>query len=273
MTSLYCVFGHPIGHSRSPFIHQAFATSLGIDLRYEKREVPLDQFANYIASFKAEGGKGANITVPFKQEALALAQHVTPRARMAGAVNTLLFEASGGVVGDNTDGAGLLNDLRRLGVKLKEARIAILGAGGAVRGVIGPLLDAEPRSITIANRTLSRAESLIGDWAGEARLSATSPDHLIGEFDLIINGTSASLNNELPAIGDAKLKGNGWAYDMVYAAEPTPFMQWASSQGAHAADGLGMLVEQAAESFTLWEGVRPAVEPVLEALRADIRHS
>jgi len=271
VTSLYCVFGHPIGHSRSPFIHQAFAKSLGIDLRYEKRDVPLDQFADYIASFQTEGGKGANITVPFKQKALALAQHVTSRARMAGAVNTLLFKESGEVVGDNTDGAGLLNDLRRLGVELKEARIAILGAGGAVRGVIAPLLDAEPNSITIANRTLSRAQSLIDDWAGESRLSATSPDQLTGEFDLIINGTSASLSNTLPTTGEAKLRDDGWAYDMVYAAEATPFMQWAFTQGAHAADGLGMLVEQAAESFSLWEGIRPAVEPVLEALRKDIR--
>lgn len=270
MSMLYCLFGHPVKHSRSPEIHHAFAQQCQLALTYEKREAPLDGFADSVASFLKEGGLGANVTVPFKQEAMALADELSAEARRAGAVNTLKLTAEGRLYGHNTDGIGLVVDLERLGVPLKDARIAILGAGGAVRGVLKPLLDQKPASLVIANRTLEKAEALAADFSDEGAITAVAPDDLEGKFDLVINGTSTSLSGALPVIGQARLAHAGWGYDMVYSREPTPFMRWASDQGGNSADGLGMLVGQARESFALWTGKTPDATPVLEMLRGTL---
>lgn len=270
MSLLYCVFGHPIHHSRSPEIHLAFARQFGLDLRYEKREAPLDGFADNVAAFLAEGGSGANVTVPFKQEAFKLAHQVSDRAKRAGAINTLKRADGGALYGDNTDGEGLVSDLKRLGINLEGANIAILGAGGAVRGVLAPLLAQQPQRVVIANRTVERGEQLASEFADMGTIEAVAPDALDESFDLVINGTSASLSDELPALGNVSLAANGWGYDMVYAAKPTEFMRWASEQGGHSADGLGMLVGQAAESFRVWLGKSPDPEPVLAQLRQQL---
>ncbi|MGJ8523845.1 Shikimate dehydrogenase (NADP(+)) [Carnimonas sp. R-84981] len=270
MSLLYCVFGHPIHHSRSPDIHLAFARQFGLDLRYEKREAPLDGFAESVAAFIAEGGSGANVTVPFKQQALTLAGQVSDRARRAGAINTLKRTDAGDLYGDNTDGEGLVSDLKRLGIEPAGANIAILGAGGAVRGVLAPLLAQQPKRLVIANRTVARGEQLAQEFSDLGAIEAVAPDALSDAFDLVINGTSASLSDELPALGNVSLAANGWGYDMVYAAAPTAFMRWASEQGGNSADGLGMLVGQAAESFYVWLGKRPDPEPVLLQLRKQL---
>ena len=271
----YAVIGNPIAHSKSPQIHAAFARQTGQALSYEALLAPVDGFAQTVADFRARGGRGLNVTVPFKLEAFALAERHTPRAQAAGAVNTLAFDADG-VLGDNTDGAGLVRDLTaNLDFALAGRRILLLGAGGATRGVLLPLLDSRPARLTIANRTVAKAEALAALFAaraGDCVLDACGFDALAGRrFDLVINATAASLADELPPLPPGLYAEGALAYDMMYARAPTRFMRAALADGAaRVADGLGMLVEQAAESFTLWRGVRPDSSPVLAALRRQL---
>lgn len=266
----YCVFGNPINQSRSPFIHQSFAKTTNQTLDYTTCLVELDAFSEAVNDFIAKEGKGANVTVPFKEQALALADELSDRARLAGAVNTLTFR-EGKIYGDNTDGEGLVQDLLRNEVQLQNSRILLLGAGGAAKGVILPLLAQNPQTITIANRTLSKAETLIEQFK-EAKLIACGFEQTAEqEYDIIINATSASLSGKLPAISASIIKKETVCYDMVYGKSLTPFLIWAEQQGAvHIIDGLGMLVGQAAESFDTWRGIKPAVEPVLKALRTSL---
>lgn len=277
MMDRYAVVGHPVAHSKSPQIHQAFARQTGQTLRYETLLAPLDGFVATVAQFGDEGGRGLNVTVPFKVEAHALADRLSPRAAAAGAVNTLAFEP-GGVLGDNTDGAGLVRDLTcNLAFPLKNMRILLLGAGGAARGAILPLLVESPARLIIANRSVARAEALVqqlGDRAGDAVFHASGFEELAGQaFDIVINATSASLSDQVPALPAGVYAHGALAYDMMYGRGDTAFMSAARAQGAeHVADGLGMLVEQAAESFVLWRGVRPQTAPVLAALRRQIAH-
>ncbi len=269
MTDRYCVFGHPVGHSKSPQIHAAFAAQTGQALSYQATEAPLDDFAGAWHAFAAAGGRGANVTVPFKEQAWRLADVLSPRARRAGAVNTLSLDAAGKLHGDTTDGVGLVNDLRAHAAPLEGARVLVLGAGGAVRGVLELLLAAEPASLTIANRTAGKAEALAADFRdlGEIRGGGFETLTGRGRYDLVINGTSASLAGDLPPLPDALFAQGGLAYDMMYGAEPTVFLRWAAERGARSVDGLGMLIEQAAESFWLWRGVRPDTAAVRERLR------
>lgn len=270
MTDRYAVIGNPIGHSKSPLIHTAFARQTGQDLVYEALLAPLDGFVSTVDDLRAHGGRGANVTVPFKQEAFQLAVHLSERAKLAQAVNTLIFRPDG-IHGDNTDGAGLLRDIEHnLQYPLAGKRILLLGAGGAARGVIMPLLAARPASLTIANRTASKAHDLamqFGHW-GEVHASEFSA--LAGQtFDIIINATASSLNNDIPPLPDSLYAQAELVYDMMYGKEPTAFLRHASAHGAaRTADGLGMLVEQAAEAFYLWRGVRPDTAPVIAQLKA-----
>ena len=265
MIDRYAVFGHPVAHSKSPQIHAAFARQTGESLRYEAILAPLDGFAASIADFAAHGGRGANVTVPFKEEAFRLAATRTPRAELAGAVNTLLFGGAG-LVGDNTDGAGLVADLvGNLGVELADARILLLGAGGAARGVIGPLLDAGASRIVIANRTPDRAVALAKRF--DCRVGGCGFDTPDAPFDVVINATAASLTDDLPRVSPAVFGPRSLAYDMMYGRD-TPFLVLARKAGATPSDGLGMLVEQAAEAFFVWRGVRPDTAPVIAGLRA-----
>ncbi|RKT62999.1 shikimate dehydrogenase [Azonexus fungiphilus] len=270
MSDLYCVFGNPIAHSKSPAIHAAFAAACGEDLVYEARLAPVDGFAAALAAFVGEGGRGANVTVPFKEEAFRLCDTLTPRAARAGAVNTLSF-ADGRVSGDNTDGAGLVADIvANLGFAPAGQRILLLGAGGAARGVVEPLLATAPATLTIANRSAGKARALAEAFAGMGTVDALNFAELAGKsFDLVINATSASLAGDaLPLPGGVFAPG-ALAYDMMYGKSETPFLAQARAQGAaRCADGLGMLVGQAAEAFAVWRGVRPATVPVLAALRA-----
>ena len=271
----YAVIGNPIAHSKSPQIHAAFARQTGQALSYEALLAPVDGFAQTVADFRAHGGRGLNVTVPFKLEAFALAEHHTARAQAAGAVNTLALGADG-ILGDNTDGAGLVRDLSaNLNFALAGRRILLLGAGGATRGALLPLLDSRPARLTIANRTVAKAEALAALFAaraGDCVLDACGFDALAGRrFDLVINATAASLADELPPLPPGLYAEGALAYDMMYARAPTRFMRAALADGAaRVADGLGMLVEQAAESFTLWRGVRPDSSPVLAALRRQL---
>lgn len=265
---LYAVVGNPIAHSKSPQIHSAFAAQTQQAMQYEKLLWPKEGFAQEAQAFFAAGGAGLNVTVPFKEDAYAFAQQHTVRAQQAGAVNTLKRLENGQILGDNTDGAGLVADLKRLGWILAHKRILLLGAGGAARGVIGPLLAENPVSITIANRTPSKAAQLVTLF-GNNPLMATSLEDLNGPFDIIINGISAGLHGEMPALPSSIWGSHTRAYDMVYGPSRTPFLTLAAEHGAvDSADGLGMLVGQAAEAFFLWRGVIPAVEPVLARLRA-----
>lgn len=268
MSDRYCVFGHPIGHSKSPIIHQAFAAQTGEAMGYEAIEAPLDGFQDAWRSFVANGGHGANVTVPFKQEAYRLCDTLSHRARRAGAVNTLLLGKNGATYGDTTDGVGLVRDLANHAVALAGKRVLVLGAGGAVRGVLEPLLAAGPAQVVIANRTVEKAECLARDFGDLGAVSGAGFEDLSGGFDVVINGTSASLSGELPPLPDDLFTERGaTAYDMMYAAEPTVFLAWAAARGAKPLDGLGMLVEQAAESFFQWRHVRPDTAPVLADLR------
>lgn len=263
----YGVMGNPIAHSKSPMIHRLFAEQTGERLTYEAILVERGGFRQAVDNYRAHGFKGLNVTVPFKQEAWALADQRTERAERAGAVNTLKFEPDG-LLGDNTDGVGLVADLTaNRGWPLAGKRILVLGAGGAVRGVLGPLLAEGPAEVVIANRTVERADDLARLFGSP--VSGCGFDGLAGgRFDGVINGTSASLQGELPPLPDGLLADGAFCYDMMYGREPTPFMLWARSQRAAAVgDGLGMLVEQAAESFRLWRGVRPETAPVIAAVR------
>ncbi len=275
MTDRYCVFGHPIGHSKSPAIHTAFAEQTGEAIDYTAIEAPLDDFAGAWQRFVAAGGRGANVTVPFKEDAFRYCEVLSTRARRAGAVNTLILGGTAKnhdvkVYGDTTDGVGLVRDLERHGVALEGARILVLGAGGAVRGVLEPLLAQAPLSLRVANRTAAKAEALATDFSDLGAIVGSGFEEVQGPFDLVINGTSASLSGELPPLPDALFSSGAGAYDMMYGAEPTVFLRWAADQGARTMDGLGMLVEQAAESFFQWRGKHPDTRPVLETLRRSL---
>jgi len=266
MTDRYAVFGHPIAHSKSPAIHAAFARQTGQDLHYEAILAPLDGFSASIAAFMAAGGRGANVTVPFKEEAFRLARRLSARAERAGAVNTLSF-GGGEIFGDNTDGAGLVADLVRNRQRDPAgARILLLGAGGAARGVIEPLLDRKPAGLVVANRTPGRARELAGLFG--PGVAACGFGDLEGRFDLVVNATAASLAGELPPLPADLFAPGALAYDMMYGRD-TPFLAFARTHGAATADGLGMLVEQAAEAFFVWRGVRPDPAPVIARLQAD----
>ena len=263
----YAVIGNPITHSKSPLIHALFAEQTGQALSYERILAPLDGFREAVRHFRDEGGRGLNVTVPFKLEAFALADRLSERAARAGAVNTLIFHADGSIEGDNTDGAGLVRDLLKQGAEIRGRRVLILGAGGAVRGVLAPLLAEKPLELVIANRTADKAVRLAADFADLGPVRGCGFDALEGPFDLVINGTSASLSGDLPPLPDDLLAEGAVAYDMAYGSEPTPFQRWAEAHGARLAlDGLGMLVEQAAESFRMWRGVQPDTAPVRQAL-------
>jgi shikimate dehydrogenase len=270
MTDKYAVIGNPISHSKSPEIHARFAEQTGQDISYERLLAPLDGFAQTVYDFMDAGGRGANVTVPFKLEAHALATELSVRAQAAGAVNTLRFDGDI-IYGDNTDGIGLVTDiLHHVGIALHGRRLLLLGAGGAARGVLLPLLEQQPAELVIANRTLDKAALLVQEFsAPHGVLRASSYDALAGGFDVIINATSASLADDaLPPLDGALFSPATLAYDMMYGREATPFMRLAASHGAMTRDGLGMLVEQAAESFFVWRGVRPDTRPVHAALRA-----
>lgn len=265
----YAVIGNPIAHSKSPEIHARFAAQTGHHLSYERLLAPLDGFVATVRAFIAQGGKGANVTVPFKLEAFDMATRLSERARLAGAVNTLVFDGDT-LVGDNTDGVGLVNDITcNHGFSISGKRILLLGAGGAARGVIQPLLAEAPLELVIANRTASKAIELATLFSASTNtlISSCAFKDLQAPFDLIINGTSAGLTDEMPAVPSSIFNSGVLAIDMLYGAQPTLFMQFAAQQGAGVRDGLGMLVEQAAESFFIWRGVRPDTAPVLNALR------
>lgn len=272
MTDIYAVFGNPINHSKSPVIHRQFAEQTGQDMHYTRQLVNEGEFEIAAREFFAQGGKGLNITVPFKLNAFDFAQKRTPRAERAGAVNTLALLGDGTILGDNTDGIGMIHDMHNLGWELQGKRILILGAGGAVRGILQPLLEESPARVTIANRTLSKAEELAKNFLDLGDIQAKSFAQLQGNsFDIVINGTSASMQGELPPLPEKLLAENASCYDMMYGAEPTIFLQWAKAQGAtQIADGLGMLIGQAAEAFYLWRQIRPEVVPVITALRRQI---
>lgn len=268
----YVVVGNPIAHSKSPQIHAAFAAQTGQNLSYERLLAPLDGFAASVAAFRADGGKGLNVTVPFKQEAWQLCDELSERAQLAEAVNTIQLE-DGRIVGDNTDGVGLCRDIcHNLQQALQGKRILLLGAGGAARGVILPLLAEHPACLTIANRTASKAEQLAQQFQQHGTINASSYQALAGQtFDVVINATSASLSDALPPLPAGCFAPGSLAYDMMYGKGLTPFLQFAQQQGAaRQADGLGMLVEQAAESFLLWRGVKPRTQPVIAQLRAGL---
>jgi len=268
----YVVFGNPIGHSKSPLIHRLFAEQTGEQLEYSTLLAPLDDFCAAAQAFFVEG-RGANVTVPFKEEAFRLADSLTARAQRAGAVNTLSKLADGSLLGDNTDGAGLVRDLTvNAGFSLRGKRILLLGAGGSVRGILEPLLAEQPASVTIANRTVEKAELLAQLFADLGAVSASGFDWLEEPVDLIINATSASLSGDVPPIASGLIEpGRTLCYDLMYGKEPTSFCRWATEHGAvRALDGLGMLAEQAAEAFYLWRGVRPDTAPVLAELRRQL---
>ena len=269
MTDRYAVIGNPVQHSLSPRIHAEFARRAGQDIAYGTILAPVGGFSAAVERFRADGGHGLNVTLPFKLDAFAFATALTERAQSAGAVNTLKFNG-GAVLGDNTDGAGLVADIARLGVSLAGKRILLMGAGGAARGVVLPLLEQEPALIAIANRTVPKSVALAEHWKSRGAIRGGAYGDFAGErFDIVINATSASLHGHVPPLPESTFAVATLAYDMVYGKRPTPFLAAAKSGGvAHVADGLGMLVAQAAESFYLWRGVRPDTAPVIEMLKA-----
>ena len=275
MSDKYAVFGNPVAHSRSPQIHAAFAAQTDEDIEYGRVLVPKDKFRETALQFIKDEGKGLNITLPCKKDAFAFADELTPRAQRAGAVNTLIVGPGRKILGDNTDGKGLVTDLiDNLGWSLRNKRILLLGAGGAVRGVLEPILALRPQAVVLGNRTPATARILATEFADLGEVSGGSYDSLHNKsaFDLIINGTSASLDGELPPLRTELIGESCCCYDMMYGAEPTVFMQWASAQGVEqVSDGLGMLVEQAAESFSLWRGKTPSTQAVISAIREDIQ--
>jgi len=270
---LYCVMGNPVAHSKSPWIHARFAELTGQSLHYDKRQIALDGFAAGVQAFVAEGGRGCNITVPFKFEAAALATHTSARATLAQACNILTFK-DGQILADNSDGAGLVNDIQcNAGVDLSGRRVLLIGAGGASAGVLGPLLLAQPAHITVANRTLAKASDLMARHAKLATLQNTELlaqplQGLEGDFDVIINASASSLAGAGVPVSGRTLKPGALAYDMMYGPAADGFMTWAREHGGVPRDGLGMLVEQAAEAFLIWRGVLPPSQQVLAELRA-----
>lgn len=269
----YAVVGHPVSHSLSPTIHSRFADQTGEELEYGRLEPPEDGFAEAATAFFADGGRGLNVTVPFKAEARGWCDRVSDRAKRAGVVNTLTLQANGWVAGDNTDGVGLVRDLTvNLDIGLAGVRILLVGAGGAARGVLEPLLDEMPADIVITNRTAARAEDLAGEFADDGPVRGCGFEALDHEpaFDVIINASAASLGGALPPIPATTVARGATVYDMMYGPKAEPFLVWGRDAGAATvADGLGMLVEQAAESFLLWRQVRPDTARVLASLRAD----
>jgi len=275
VTDRYAVIGNPVAHSKSPFIHAEFARQTAQDLVYERILAPLDRFASAVEDFRAGGGIGLNVTLPFKLEAFRLANECSARAQEAQAVNTLKFEGSA-VYGDNTDGVGLVRDIQlNLGFHIEGRDVLVMGAGGAAQGALGALLDEKPARLVVANRTVEKAELLAERWRTRRGLSAEImqasgyAELAAQQFDLIVNCTAASLSDTAPDLPQGMFARDCLAYDMVYGKGMTPFLELALSQGAgRLADGIGMLVEQAAESFLVWRGVRPQTRPVIEALKA-----
>lgn len=271
----YAVIGHPVKHSRSPAIHALFAAQCGHVLDYGRLESPLDGFKTTVTGFAAEGGRGCNVTVPFKFEAFEMAVRRTPRAELAQAVNTLRFDADGWW-GDNTDGAGLVRDIEHnAGRAIAGQRVLLIGAGGAAAGVLGPLLAARPGAVWVLNRTVTRAEALVArhaDWARQhgVTLHSGALNQAPAACDLVLNGTASSLAGDAAPVAASALKPGCLALDMMYGGAAQPFLAWARAHGAEDRDGLGMLVEQAAESFAAWRGVRPDTAPVLAQLRAEV---
>lgn len=272
----YAVAGNPVAHSRSPLIHSAFAAQTGQAMVYERLLCPLDDFKAHIHAFAAQGAKGCNVTVPFKFEAFELASRRTPRAELAQAANTLRFDAQahGGWLADNTDGIGLVRDISvNAGVPLAGRRVLLLGAGGASAGVLGPLIEAQPAEIVVANRTVDKAQALAERHAGWAQahgvaLSARPLTDAGQAYDVLINGTAASLSGDAVPVAATVLKQGALALDMMYGPAAQGFLDWARAHGATGRDGLGMLVEQAAEAFALWRGIRPDSAAVLRDMRA-----
>lgn len=270
MPDLYAVIGNPIAHSKSPLIHAAFAQQTHQSMQYTAILSAVDSFKNTLADFQRQGGKGLNITVPFKLEAYQLATHLTERAAIAQAVNTLTFERNE-ILGDNTDGVGLVRDIEcNLGIPIATKRILLMGAGGAARGVILPLLELQPSRLAIVNRTPQKADALKQQFIAHGNILAgdyTSVSHQ--HFDIIINATSSSLNDALPELSPSAFAHTILAYDMMYGIEPTRFLKFARQNGVQRiADGIGMLVEQAAESFFVWRGIRPQTKPVIAMLKS-----
>jgi shikimate dehydrogenase len=268
----YAVFGHPITHSKSPRIHGLFAEQTGQQLNYVAEDVNGDQFVRCAGDFFRQGGKGLNCTVPLKELACKFADRLTDRARLGKAVNTLTLQTDGSILGDNTDGIGLINDLTvNHGISLDQRRILILGAGGATRGILAPILTQHPATIVIANRTVEKAVTIANEFAelGEVR-GCDYPSLNQQSFDLIINATSASLSNQLPPLPEGLLAENGSCYDLAYGNLPTTFVKWGIyHQAEKSLDGLGMLVEQAAEAFLLWRGIRPETVNIIAQLNAE----
>lgn len=274
----YAVFGNPIAHSKSPRIHALFAESLGQVIDYEKRLSPLDDFAAELQRFQSEGGMGANVTVPFKQQAFALSREASLRAQQAGAANFLLWRDDHWFC-DNTDGAGLVRDIEvNLQQPFAGKSVLLIGAGGAARGVLGPMLLRQPSHVVVVNRTAVRAVEVVAPYAKDYSVQAQTTDELRESsvrFDIVINATSSSLNDALPVLKNAEIfASESLAYDMMYGKQPTTFMMWAQAQGAtRVSDGLGMLVEQAAESFVQWRGALPHAAPIIALLRAELAAS
>lgn len=268
----YAVFGHPIRHSKSPRIHRLFAEQTGQALEYTAVEVPAELFQTAVAMFFAEGGKGLNCTVPLKELAWRYADRKTERAQLSKAVNTLALQADGSLLGDNTDGIGLITDLlANHAIALSGIRILILGAGGASRGIIAPILEQSPQTLVIANRTVDKAVQLAAEFHDKGPITGCGYDALENrQFDLILNATSASLSGQLPPLPDGLLAAGGNCYDLAYGNEPTAFVRWGlENHAVKSLDGLGMLVEQAAEAFFIWRGVRPQTRPVIELLNSE----
>lgn len=269
MTDRYAVIGNPVAHSKSPLIHTTFARQTHQDLRYEAILAPLSGFRKTVETFRQQGGKGLNITVPFKLEAFHLASELTERARVAQAVNTLKFE-NDKILGDNTDGAGLMRDIvANLNFSIVNKHVLLMGAGGASRGVILPLLQQQPALLAIANRTPQKALDLQQQFAAYGQISAGGyMDFADEQFDIVINATAASLSDDLPELPDGIFAAEALAYDMMYSNKPTRFLRYAAQSGVpHLADGIGMLVEQAAESFYLWRGIRPDTRALIAQLK------
>ncbi|CAM2968046.1 shikimate dehydrogenase [Vibrio rarus] len=274
LTDKYVVFGNPISQSKSPFIHTLFARQTNQSITYSTQHAEVGEFTAAAKTFFAQGGKGCNVTAPFKHDAYELADKLTERATLAGAVNTLKKLDDGLLIGDNTDGEGLVQDLLQYQVPLKDARILIIGAGGAVRGVLKPLLDQKPQQLVIANRTFSKAQALAEQFKAYGSINAVAIDEVSESFDIVINSTSAGLTKQLPKISASIFSTRTISYDMVYGAGVTVFNQWARENGvAKAYDGLGMLVGQAAESFMLWRGLRPGSKQILRELRKNLEGS
>lgn len=271
-TDQYAVFGHPISHSKSPRIHTLFAEQTRQNLDYTAWDVPADRFSEELRRFAEAGGKGLSCTVPLKELAWQIADKKSVQAERAKAVNTLRIGSDGDLYGDNTDGVGLVRDLtQNLGIAITGCKILLLGAGGASRGILEPLLALKPERVVIANRTLEKAERLADEFSEVGSIQALKFDSLVGNrFNLILNATSASLRGELPPLPEGVLAPLGYCYDLAYGSQPTAFVEWGERMGAKlSTDGIGMLVEQASEAFFIWRGVRPQTVPVIERLNAE----